>query len=131
MTNSRRRAFGKWWHSTAERLRVHAGDLPFAVIADPGKELYRAFRVEQSVVSLLHPRAWMPIVRGILNALWERRPAPELRPEGGRFGLPADFLISPNGIVLAAKYGTHVSDQWEVDDILRLVVANGERDARC
>ncbi len=36
-------------------------------------------------------------------------------------GLPADFLIDPDGRVLAAHYGTHANDQWSVDDLLRQV----------
>jgi hypothetical protein len=36
------------------------------------------------------------------------------------FGRPADFLIAPNGRVLARKYGAHVDDQWSADEILTL-----------
>ena len=35
-------------------------------------------------------------------------------------GLPADFLIAPNGRILAAKYGQHANDQWDVDELLHL-----------
>jgi hypothetical protein len=45
---------------------------------------------------------------------------PPLFPEGGRYGLPADFLVSPDGIVLAAHYGMHADDQWSVDTVLSL-----------
>lgn len=45
---------------------------------------------------------------------------PSLNPEGGRFGLPADFLIDCDGKVLAAKYGKHAYDQWSVDELLLL-----------
>jgi hypothetical protein len=43
-----------------------------------------------------------------------------MRPHGGRLGLPADFLIGPDGRVLAAKYGQHVDDHWSVDQLLRI-----------
>jgi hypothetical protein len=43
---------------------------------------------------------------------------PPVNPDGGRFGLPADFLISRDGRVLARKYGAHASDQWSVVEIL-------------
>ena len=35
-------------------------------------------------------------------------------------GLPADFLIEPDGRVREAKYGRHASDQWSVDELIRL-----------
>lgn len=113
------------FHSTAEELTVHASDLPFAVIADPHKRLYVEFGVEASVRSLLDPRAWLPIARGVLRSLWEiisvHKPAPPLDPQGGRFGLPADFLIASDGTVVASKYGVHVYDQWSVDELFGLV----------
>ncbi|MGW7379091.1 hypothetical protein [Streptomyces sp. NPDC054794] len=49
-----------------------------------------------------------------------RERLPATRPHGGRLGLPADFLIAPDGCVLAAKYGEHAYDQWSVDELLGL-----------
>jgi hypothetical protein len=43
-----------------------------------------------------------------------------MNPPGGRFGLPADFLIARDGNVLACKYGAHVYDQWSVDEFLTI-----------
>jgi hypothetical protein len=39
---------------------------------------------------------------------------------GGPLGLPADFLIAPDGTVLARHYGNHAYDQWSVDQLLAL-----------
>jgi hypothetical protein len=47
-----------------------------------------------------------------------RRPAPAINPHGGRFGLPADFLIGTDGRVLAVKYGQHADDHWSVGELL-------------
>jgi hypothetical protein len=33
-------------------------------------------------------------------------------------GLPADFLIAPDGRVRTCKYGAHADDQWSVDELL-------------
>ncbi len=33
---------------------------------------------------------------------------------------PADFLVAPDGRVLAVKDGAHAGDQWSVDDVLAL-----------
>lgn len=110
------------FYSTAEELREQ--HLPFTVIADPGKKLYREFGVGSSPQALLSPRAWLPMLRAIRRSLAAilrgREKVPTVNPAGGRLGLPADFLIAPDGRVLASKYGTHVYDQWSVDEILSL-----------
>lgn len=114
------------FHSPADELRPHTPDLPFAVVADPDKRLYAEFGVEASPRALLDPRAWLPILRAIawatVGILTGTVRAPSSNPQGGRLGLPADFLIAPdgprNGRVLACKYGAHVDDQWSVDEVL-------------
>ncbi|WP_018349327.1 peroxiredoxin-like family protein [Longispora albida] len=106
------------FHSTATELLEHAAHLPFAVIADPGRVLYREFGVESSLRALLDPRAWRHILRAIGTALRRRDKNPALRQEGGRLGLPGDFLIAPDGRIVASKYGEHAYDQWSVDEIL-------------
>jgi len=113
------------FHSPAAELREH--DLPFTVIADPGKKLYAEFEVESSPRALLSPRVWLPIIRAVARSLVAiargREKAPSTVPEGGRLGLPADFLIAPDGTVVASKYGTHAYDQWSVDEILAVAAA--------
>jgi hypothetical protein len=111
------------FHTSAEELLRYAGDLPFAVIADPDKRFYTDFGVESRRRALLDPRVWVPILRGVfrsLRAILRGNPVPPLNPQGGRFGLPADFLIAGDGRVLACKYGSHAYDQWSVDEILSL-----------
>ncbi len=114
------------FHSTAQELRPHAADLPFAVIADPGKRLYVRYGVEAGLRALLNPRVWGRIVQGIagdLPAVLRRgKPAPELRQPNGRLGLPADFLIAGDGRLVAVKYGSHAYDQWSVDELLTLAL---------
>ncbi|NVB81968.1 MAG: AhpC/TSA family protein [Kofleriaceae bacterium] len=110
------------FHSSADELREHAADLPFAVIADPDKRLYAEFGVTSGWRSLLDPRVWGPILlavgRSLVALVRGRERAPSLVPHGGRFGLPADFLIAPDGRVLACKHGVHAYDQWSVDELL-------------
>ncbi len=100
------------FHSSNEVLRRHDLALPFAVVADPQQQLYREFGVEASLRSVLNPRAWAAIARG-LATFGAGREAGE-----PALGLPADFLIGCAGEVLACKYGTHVDDHWSVDEIL-------------
>lgn len=117
------------FHSAAAELSAHAADLPFDIIADPDKRQYRDFGVESGPRALLDPRAWLPILRGIgrslVAVLRKRQPIPSINPHGGRFGLPADFLIANDGRVLACKYGAHVYDQWSVDEVLAFAASDG------
>ena len=112
------------FHSSREALLPYAADLPFAVIADPDKRLYANFGVEASAQALLSPHAWGPILRAVAAALagmvFKGRPAPPPEPEGGRLGLPADFLIASDGRLLACRYGEHAYDQWSADELLAL-----------
>ena len=120
------------FHSSAETLRTYTSDLPLDVVADPDRVLYREFGVEYGARALLDPRGWPAIVRAVARELRAvrrgERPAPPTTPEGGRLGLPADFLIAPDGRVVAAKHGAHLDDQWSVDELLALApVAEGDR----
>ena len=112
------------FHSTADELRKYQGDMPFLVVGDPDKTLYRRFGVEASVKAVLNPRAWRAIPGGwrhaIANAVAHRRGPLPLAPTNGNLGLPADLLIAGDGRVAAVKYGAHAYDQWSVDELLEL-----------
>ena len=110
------------FHSPADELREYAPDVPFALIADPAKRLYAEFGVQASPRALLNPRVYGPLIRAVARTLVAtargREKGPALKQEGGRLGLPADFLIAPDGTVIARKYGVHAYDQWSVDELL-------------
>jgi peroxiredoxin len=112
------------FHSSAEDMRPHQGALPFSVVADPGKELYAAFGVETSPRAVLHPRAWTTPLRprawSVVASGIRAGGLPGPTQGETVLGLPADFLIGPDGLVRAAKYGRHASDQWSVDELLHL-----------
>jgi peroxiredoxin len=103
------------FHSPDSSLLPYQGKFPFTVIGDPEKKLYRQFGVESSILAILDPRAWPAIVRGNMA-----KDKPAGKPEGGPLGLPADFLIGPDGKIKASHYGRHAFDQWEVDEVLAL-----------
>lgn len=107
-----------FFHSPADELRMHTADLPFAVIADPEKRVYAEYGVKSAPRAVLDPRAWASIVRSIAVGLVKRAPLPSPKQPNGRLGLPADFLIAPDGRVVASKHGEHAYDQWSVDEIL-------------
>jgi AhpC/TSA family len=114
-----------FFHAPESELRRYVADVPFAMVGDPEKVTYREFGVESAPRALLDPRVWPTIVRSVgaslLEVLRGGRPLPPSRtPHGGRTGLPADFLIAPDGRVVAVKYGVHAGDQWSVDELLEL-----------
>ena len=111
------------FHATKEELLAHEPDIPFSLVADPDRRIYRALGVERSVRSVLDPRAWPYGVRGLLRK-WRTLRLPAANAMLGR---PADFLIAPDGQVLAAKYGAHAYDQWSVDELLELARKGGSR----
>ena len=102
------------FHSSADELRLY-DDLPIAVVGDPGRRLYREYGVESSLRAILDPRAWR---RAPAGCFIDKPSMSTMR--DGVLGLPADFLIAPDGRVLARKYGAHADDQWAVDEILGL-----------
>jgi len=106
------------FHSRRETMLDFQGALPFAAIADPEKKLYAEFGVgSMTPLSAFDPRSWRAVYRALTRS-------PSLRGAMGRgeehMGLPADFLISPDAVILAAKYGEYVDDHWSVDDLLAL-----------
>jgi len=108
------------FHSSAEDLRPQHGDLPFAVVADPSRWLYRGFAVDSSPWAGFHSGALLAALRGCSFA---RRTFPGPR-RGGRGALPADFLIDDSGRLLACRHGRHPYDQWSVDELLALASDN-------
>jgi peroxiredoxin len=110
------------FHSTAAELAKHQADVPFPLIADPERELYQRLGVERRLHSLLSVRALRAAIGGQTTALGSRSTMRgafgPMRPNGGMLGLPADFLIAPDGRVAALKYGQHAYDQWSVDELL-------------
>lgn len=104
------------FHSSKESLLPYQGGFPFDIIGDPKKELYKKFGVESSIFALLNPKVWPAMIKSMMA---ENKPKGD--PEGGRLGLPADFLISADGKVVASFYGSHAFDQWDVDELLAYV----------
>ncbi|CAN5675787.1 peroxiredoxin-like family protein [soil metagenome] len=113
------------FHSGREKMLEFEGGLPFAAIADPEKKLYAEFGVEEmspvaALRAALSPRLWRAAWRALAQA-------PSLSGASGRgeehLGLPAEFLIGPDGRILAARYGRYVDDHWSVDELLDLTTS--------
>jgi len=104
------------FHSSAQDLHSYLEQMPFAVVADPDKRIYREFGVESSARAVLDPRSWPAGFRGSIG---RQRPWAADH-HTGHLGLPADFLLARDGRVLAAKHGVHAYDQWSIDQLLAL-----------
>ena len=110
------------FHSSAKSIRSYQKDVPFALVGDPKKALYKEFGVESSL-RFLSLKSLGAAIRGVAHGHFG------LRLSGGPFGLPADFLIAPSGHIQAAKYGTHAYDQWSVDELIALAKGAAEQAA--
>jgi peroxiredoxin len=121
-----------FFHSPANALRAYKESLPFAVVADPDRVHYGEFGVEAGVRALTHPRAWRAAMRGYADVITHRKD-PALAGVGfgdgsTHFGLPADFLIDPDGSIVALHYGRHADDQWSVDQLLDIHRSPGRKE---
>lgn len=101
------------FHSSAKSIRSYQKDVPFVLVGDPKKALYKEFGVETSL-GFMSLKALGAGMLGMAHGHFG------LRLSGGPLGLPGDFLIAQSGQVKAAKYGTHAYDQWSVDELIAL-----------
>ncbi|QBM16036.1 hypothetical protein MARI_01160 [Marinobacter sp. JH2] len=102
------------FHASKERMLENVVDVPFDLIADPTRKLYRNFGVESSWKAILN----FKMMRGALKGV---RKFGMKKPESleAELGLPADFLIDENGKIVALKYGTHADDQWSLNEVIQ------------
>src|SRR5579864_7942769 len=110
------------FHSSAKSIRSYQKDLPFVLVGDPKKALYKEFGVKASL-GFLSRKSLAAAMRGVAHGHFG------LRLWGGPMGLPGDFLIAPSGQIKAAKYGTHAYDQWSVDELIALAKGGAEKAA--
>jgi len=109
-----------FFHSTAQLLRDYQEELPYDVIPDPDRVVYREFGVEKSWKAIATPKVLASVVKGFAQQSGKGTIGTATE---SHLGLPADFLIDTDGTVLAAKYGEHGADQWSVDQLLALAHA--------
>ncbi|MCJ7807662.1 MAG: hypothetical protein MUP73_02940, partial [Dehalococcoidia bacterium] len=91
-------------------------DVPFPIIADPRRDIYRLYGVESS---------WLGYTRGMLRfsnfykAIWKGFLPGKM--EGEKALLPADFLIGPDLIIRKAYYGKDIGDHLPIREIERFL----------
>ena len=109
-----------FFHSPAHSVRAHAGrrQYPFPLIADPELRVYRQYGVETSwprlLLSMARARFYVDLFRSLLHGFW------------GGFAwqmakMPADFLIGPDGRLVATHYGRDIGDHLPVAQVYATV----------
>ncbi len=89
--------------------------MPFPILGDPRKEVYRRYGVYRGLLGLLHPaglRRAREAARQGLKPRWRDTW------KHGIGGNPADFLIGPDGRLEHVHYGRHFNDSVLPDEIL-------------
>jgi peroxiredoxin len=95
------------YYSPADMVDATAvAGLPFDLVPDPDKRIFRAFGVEQRWAGMFAPAVWRDYARALAAGF----PPGMLTSDGGITGQPADFLIDAQGIVAFAHYGRHYAD---------------------
>ena len=115
-----------FFHSPAHAIRAHAGarNYPIPLVADPELRVYRLYGVETSwlrlLLSMAKPRFYVSFVRSLLHGFW-----------GGvawqMAKMPADFLVGPDGRLVAAHYGRDIGDHLTVAQLHTLLDGLGQR----
>lgn len=95
-------------------------DLPFTVIADPDRLIYKLYSVEKSILGY--------ILGGLSFKMFKAlRLGYKIRDiEGQRTLLPADFLID-NFTIKRAYYSKRISDHLPIEELISLISNNSQK----
>ncbi len=106
------------FESPKESILKYVGktELPFPIIPDPERKLYKLYGVESS---------WLGFIMGgptIMKALWNGFLPGKM--EGDKAIIPADFLINPDGTIHTVYYGKNIGDHLPTQRIWDLIKEN-------
>ena len=114
------------FESSSATMLQHVGkqDVPFPLIADPEAELYTLYGLESSEAKVAKTMAMPATQQRIAEAAAQGF---QLTPEPGSnfLRMPADFFISPNGLIANAHYAEYVWDHMPftvIDELLAATV---------
>ena len=92
-------------------------NLTMTIIGDPNRKLYKKYGVE--------PSFWITFSSAFKRNTYKNKRDGErlygsIKPkrDGSLMGIPADFIISENGLILRAYYGQSISDHLPLKEIL-------------
>lgn len=93
-------------------LDKHAA--PFPILPDPERTLYQLYRVTPSWLGFI--KAWTQQLPMVFDAVVRKKFFPG-HMDGDWAMVPADFLITPQGVIAEAFYGTHIGDHIPIERI--------------
>ncbi|WP_264793253.1 redoxin domain-containing protein [Aureispira anguillae] len=99
---------------------VEDHDLPYFVIADPQRELYKAFKVEFSSEKMLKSRTNTKMLTHYkkgMELFGDRQYAKEKGEEKSSI-IPADFIINKDRTLETVYYGEYIGDHLPVKELL-------------
>ena len=105
------------FHSAISTMEKNlAASLPFQLLADPGKKIFRSYGVESSLGGMF---SW-DVMRDYFLAMRAGFPSGMLSHEGGIKGHPADFIINKDGKIVYSHYGRNYADSMSVDEVITI-----------
>ncbi len=108
------------FYSEDKYIKDNLSGMPFTLVGDPKRVWYNKFGVERSIKAVINPFAWPYGMKGFVLKIGRIL---HMLPRKGEslVGLPAEFLIDSNGVLIEVKYGAHAYDQWTVDELLEKI----------
>ncbi len=108
------------FQSPTPKIQQYVGtqDIPFTVLPDPNKILYKLYGVENSWLGFA--KAWTLKISQVLNAVIKHKYLPG-SVEGEIHRIPADFIIDTDNKILKAYYGKDIGDHLPLDEIHSLI----------
>lgn len=103
------------WQSRPETLQAVAEryEPPFELISDPDLRLYEKYKVEKGLTKVFGKEVFTGLAGAYKSGI------PVVRAwEGPPTRRPADFLISPQGVIDVAFYGENVAQMVPFDDVV-------------
>lgn len=110
------------FQSDQEKIKQYVGtqNVPFRILPDPEKKLYRLYGVENSWLGF--GKAWLNLAR-VFNAVFRHKFYPGSM-EGEIHRIPADFLIDTNNVIINAYYGKDIGDHLALTEIRKALNQN-------
>ena len=108
------------FQSPIDKIEKYVGkqDVPYRIIADPKRKLYKLYGVENSWLGFF--KAWTIKIPKVFSAVIGHRYLPGSM-EGEIHRIPADFMIDKNGTILNAYYGKDIGDHLPLKEIMKLL----------
>jgi peroxiredoxin len=103
-------------HNSPDKINPDYEQVPgLHVIADKQKKFYHLFGSQFLFSKLFSPASWIATFRSFIKGYYPRFNLFE----GGIIGIPSDFLINEDGVIIDLHYGKHFGDSWSGSEVLK------------